>query len=1165
MKKHLIAISFILWIQLIYGQQWYSSKVPYYRDVNSVTILKPNVVILAGGNAYNDSIQALYRTDDAGLTWNENPTDYISSWIKSIAFKDTLHGFGVGYNAKMVYTSDGGYNWLIGSSPLTRHLNKVIYLNANSLITVGGEPDPTNSLQTIMKSFDGGSTWTVLYDQPGQWLRSVYFKDTLNGFAVGDSGVFLQTNNGGSLWNAVSSPLLRGWNDITFTSALTGFVVGGNDTLATILKTTDGGANWTILADGAGTRLRSISFLNQNSGKIVGDASTLLATTDGGQSWQPEIVPNTLGANFTSVDFYSDSFGVIGAVGGTEFIYTKSHIPDAYTTGVFYTDSTSAELTGLINTHGYPGQYYFICDTDITFLTAFVSSTGIVASNSLTQVSENIYNLSPHTKYYYLMVASTLAGTVYADTLSFNIDNTNLFFSTTGDLVINDTTVQLMGLINGVTYPLNVSFEYGNTPNFGDSIVGIPSIIVDTASHNITATITHIQPLRPYYYRLRGISGGVVLLGNTLSFYTGTIYSSLQTQQAQNVTDTTAILNGSISGAGLPVALTFEFSADTPAFNQSIPANPSNVSDTLAHYISANVNALQPFHTYYYRLAATNSIGTFYSNITSFYTGFDLALQVLPASAISTDSALLSGYINADTIATRVWFEYGLNNVFSDSIAATPSVVTGTQQFLVTAQLSGLIPYQQYVYRMMAQNAHGIFYSTPMNFCTCPNEIPNWDFELWDHYTVNYPIDWLVLGTVSEAPSYDGSKAALIQGNLNFPGGAVAQGNPEGSNDIVLGFPFTARPDSFIFYANYNVQPGDSAIQFVGLKRNGQTVGLTYNYITGNSSNSFKRFSFPLTYSSSAIPDSVAVGFLSTNVFGQPNRLSWLMVDNVSFSGTTQNIPNPGFEEWDSLQYDTPERWIYKNDAPLNIHSAYPIEKTTDAHSGHYAVRLQNILSSPKTESGAMYVVSRNLQNGLIPGCTISERYRNLFGFAKFFPQNNDTALVEITLYKNGQSIGQGQWEVDSTISEYARFTVPIMYYDSISIPDSATIDASASYTQVHGLSVLYIDDLGFDGLWMDSITTDIPVITSNNTSSVNLRVYPNPANDVLFIKNMGDAVGEAEIEIYNMLGQLVSGTERVWIGNNSPAQINIQNLEIGSYILTVSLNGQRSNSLFIK
>ena len=69
---------------------------------------------------------------------------------------------------------------------------------------------------------------------------------------------------------------------VYFTDNNTGTVVG-ND--GAILRTTDGGQNWTPQTSGTINQLRAVWFADANTGTVVGDLGTILRTTDGGQTW----------------------------------------------------------------------------------------------------------------------------------------------------------------------------------------------------------------------------------------------------------------------------------------------------------------------------------------------------------------------------------------------------------------------------------------------------------------------------------------------------------------------------------------------------------------------------------------------------------------------------------------------------------------------------------------------------------------------------------------------------------------------------------------------------------------------------------------------------------------------------------------------------------------
>ena len=68
-------------------------------------------------------------------------------------------------------------------------------------------------------------------------------------------------------------------NSVFFTAADTGYVVGRD---GTILKTTNGGTNWTAQTSGTTNVLNSIYFTDANTGYTVGEIGTILKTINSG-------------------------------------------------------------------------------------------------------------------------------------------------------------------------------------------------------------------------------------------------------------------------------------------------------------------------------------------------------------------------------------------------------------------------------------------------------------------------------------------------------------------------------------------------------------------------------------------------------------------------------------------------------------------------------------------------------------------------------------------------------------------------------------------------------------------------------------------------------------------------------------------------------------------
>ncbi len=94
--------------------------------------------------------------------------------------------------------------------------------------------------------------------------------DTLNGWAVGDSGVIINTTDGQN-WTTQTNPDSNSLFDVFFLNANEGWAVG---VLGIILHTTDGGTTWLVEAAGMTTNfLRGVHFTSPTNGYVSGNNS----------------------------------------------------------------------------------------------------------------------------------------------------------------------------------------------------------------------------------------------------------------------------------------------------------------------------------------------------------------------------------------------------------------------------------------------------------------------------------------------------------------------------------------------------------------------------------------------------------------------------------------------------------------------------------------------------------------------------------------------------------------------------------------------------------------------------------------------------------------------------------------------------------------------------
>ena len=94
----------------------------------------------------------------------------------------------------------------------------------------------------------------------------------------------------------------------------------------------------------------------------------------------------------------------------------------------------------------------------------------------------------------------------------------------------------------------------------------------------------------------------------------------------------------------------------------------------------------------------------------------------------------------------------------------------------------------------------------------------------------------------------------------------------------------------------------------------------------------------------------------------------------------------------------------------------------------------------------------------------------------------------------------------------------------------------------------------------MDNFTTNETSVSVKNVAQPALvKVYPNPANDVLFVDIPGSAV--QQITITDATGQIMGN----YAVKQAQTTINISSLPAGVYVLGLMINGKAVNSKFIK
>lgn len=159
--------------------------------------------------------------------------------------------------------------------------------------------------------------WEDLSPLPNGPIENVWAIDDQIAY-VSSLDQILKTTDGGQNWTVVYKNEVAFLRDLYFFDAMKGIAVGGGlDGRYRIIQTTNGGRTWeeqilfrSIIADDG---FRALDFIDENVGYAVGHAGRYVKTTDGGQSWAELQLPVT--DPLADIDFIDSQNGFVLTLG----------------------------------------------------------------------------------------------------------------------------------------------------------------------------------------------------------------------------------------------------------------------------------------------------------------------------------------------------------------------------------------------------------------------------------------------------------------------------------------------------------------------------------------------------------------------------------------------------------------------------------------------------------------------------------------------------------------------------------------------------------------------------------------------------------------------------------------------------------------------------------
>lgn len=249
-----------------------------------------------------------------------------------------------------------------------------------------------------------------------------------------------------------------------------------------------------------------------------------------------------------------------------------------------------------------------------------------------------------------------------------------------------------------------------------------------------------------------------------------------------------------------------------------------------------------------------------------------------------------------------------------------------------------------------------------------------------------------------------------------------------------------------------------------------------------------------------------------------------------------QQIENSGFENWENAGTvaDEPTDWSSiktSDDAILNSLAPQVWSQSTDAHSGTYSVRLENVASIGPVANGILS--TGRIHADLDPelgyvftdvadaqwNSTFTDTPDSLVGWYKYTPSGGDAGKAQVILHTGAAQnpdpaftnwVAEARFDFSGTTSTWTRFSVPFLYYNATTPAYLLAVLVAGDSTQSVAGSVALFDDL--------ELIYNPVSLNENNEEVANVFV----SNNFLNIK-FTEGLSEASIaQIVDLSGRVV-------------------------------------------
>jgi len=237
----------------------------------------------------------------------------------------------------------------------------------------------------------------------------------------------------------------------------------------------------------------------------------------------------------------------------------------------------------------------------------------------------DLSSLAANTLHYIRAYVIDGGKTIYGTELTFTTLALVPTVVTVDATLVTGNSATLNGTINANNNDVTISFEWGETTAYGNTVAASPSNVSGNTNTAVSADITSLTDGTTYHFRVKAVNTDGTTNGADMSFTTSG-NPTVTTEVITSITDNSAVSGGNVTDDG-GSSVTAKGICWSTSQNPTIADSNTNDGTGTGSFVS-NLTGLAGNTTYYVRAYATNSLGTAYGNQLNFTTDEELVITV---------------------------------------------------------------------------------------------------------------------------------------------------------------------------------------------------------------------------------------------------------------------------------------------------------------------------------------------------------------------------------------------------------------------------------------------------------------------------------------------------------------------------------------------------------